>query len=77
MPVTEVTVTVVATVWVCDFCGRAAQHTAGTGAPLSAEHFIDTLRWLALGETTVACERCRVLPEVAHWLFLTARAALL
>ena len=77
MPVITLTTIVVATVWVCDLCGRGAQHNAGTASPLTAEHFIDTLRWLSLDENTVACDRCRLLPDVANQVFARTKVSFL
>lgn len=60
MPTTEVTVTV----WVCNFCGRGQTKT---GSSLEgAQHFVDVLGWLLLGPDTVACDRCKNLPDVTH-----------
>ena len=69
MAVIETQTIVTSTVWVCDFCGRGAEHKAGTGSCLSAEYFIDRLRWIALNDTTIACDRCRLQPDIAHRAF--------
>jgi ribosomal protein S27E len=48
---------------ICDFCGAADVHVAGTRAPLAVEYFFDR-HWdiIPTGptdqDTTVACPRC-------------------
>lgn len=75
MPILEATVTV--TTWVCDICGQGtAQHTAGTGAPLAAEHFIDRLGFRLIGDLVV-CQLCRLLPDVTNLKLARAKAGAL
>ena len=69
MGIREAPTMTIATVWTCDFCSRTAVHTAGTGSPLTSSYFIDSLRWLALDDTTIACDRCRKHTDIAYRAF--------
>ncbi|MCW2950725.1 MAG: hypothetical protein JWN41_1738 [Thermoleophilia bacterium] len=71
MAISKTTV-VEATVWVCDFCGRKAEHVDGTAAPLTMAFFIETLRWVRLSETVISCDRCRKQADIANDVFTSA-----
>lgn len=68
MPTTQLTVTV----WVCNFCGRGETKTGSSVE--GAQHFVDVLRWVLLGPDTVACDRCKVLPDVTYQKLASERA---
>jgi hypothetical protein len=76
MSITKTTVVVDATVWECNFCGRTAAHTEGTGAPLTTAFFIETLRWVQLSDTVVSCDRCRVHADLLNNQFADALLSL-
>lgn len=72
MAIVKTTVVVDATVWVCDFCGRKAEHVDGTAAPLTMTFFIETLRWVRLSESVISCDRCRKQADIANDVFASA-----
>jgi hypothetical protein len=75
MPIAHMQVTVNITSAVCNFCGRGESIS---GEPLLAEqHIIDVLRWVALDDGTIACDRCRNLPDVIMRLLYLNKAHIL
>lgn len=53
--------------WVCRLCGRDASLVDNTGSALaSIEYFLEQMGWRHLPDGDVVCDRCKVLPEIAH-----------
>jgi hypothetical protein len=71
MPIVEVVVTV----WICDLCGKSV--SSKRTPVLAVQEFIDVLRWVKVDDTTVACDRCRNVPEVANARLAHEKAAVL
>lgn len=80
MPTVDVTIapsatTTRVTVWICRLCGADAELIDNTGSALaSIEHFVDRLGWRLIASQDVVCDRCKVLPDVAHLLLADAKA---
>lgn len=77
MPILETTIEVTVTTWVCNWCGRHSTAPVRVPAEQIAQHFIDTLAWRLLPHNEIACNRCRLHPDVAAAIIAANHGSLL
>lgn len=66
MPVIERPIEVTVTVWLCNVCGTDALSPIAVPSMFAVEYFTSVRGWVILrDETTVICDRCKILPDPA------------
>jgi hypothetical protein len=80
-PMTDIVVGATSTdtrvcVWSCRICGKHASFVspATDQQAAAAEAFVATAGWRFIRSDDVVCDRCKLLPEVAHLILAQEKA---